>query len=176
AAARDRIATLAGRIDQLARDIERETALNRDAGDTIERLEWEARELSKAGEGHEARLEAASDGAHEAASVLQEREAALSEMTEDVARLAARHQSAQRFLQDSRKTLEKSETEADRARDAVQVSRQALETASEGFDAATTAEAQAQEAARAAEAALAAADEARAEAQAREADARAERS
>ncbi|EAP75919.1 chromosome segregation protein SMC [Roseovarius nubinhibens] len=176
AAARDRIATLAGRIDQLARDIEREAALNRDAGETIERLEWEARELSKAGEGHEARLEAASDGAHEAASVLQEREAALSEMTEDVARLAARHQSAQRFLQDSRKTLEKSETEADRARDAVQVSRQALETASEGFDAATTAEAKAQEAARAAEAALAAADEARAEAQAREADARAERS
>ena len=51
AAARDRIATLAGRIDQLARDIGREAALNRDAGETIERLEWEARELAKAGEG-----------------------------------------------------------------------------------------------------------------------------
>ena len=53
--ARDRIATLRGRIEQLARDIERESGLNRDAVDTIARLDWEAGELVKGADGHEAR-------------------------------------------------------------------------------------------------------------------------
>ena len=39
--AQERIETLTARIAQLERDIEREEALNRDAGETIERLEWE---------------------------------------------------------------------------------------------------------------------------------------
>ncbi|QYX55800.1 AAA family ATPase [Roseovarius sp. SCSIO 43702] len=174
--ARDRIETLEKRIGQLAQDIEREATLNRDAGETIERLEWEARELAKAGEGHDDRLAEASDAASEAARVLQERESALSTLTEDVARLAARHQSAQRLLDDSRKTLTKSEGEAERAREAAKASRAALEEAARGFEAATEAERVAQAQARAADEALTRADDARAEAQAREADARAERS
>ena len=84
------IETLVSRIDQLARDIDREGGLNRDAGETIERLEWEQTELRKAAEGHDERLEAAVDAAHEAASVLQDREADLGVQTEDVARLSAR--------------------------------------------------------------------------------------
>ena len=60
------IQTLTNRIAQLGRDIEREGGLNRDAGETIERLEWEARELTKAGEGHETRLKEAAEGAREA--------------------------------------------------------------------------------------------------------------
>ncbi|WP_281840856.1 chromosome segregation protein SMC [Sinisalibacter aestuarii] len=174
--AKDRIETLTRRIAQLEADTEREEALNRDAGDTIERLEWEARELAKAGEGHETRLEAAAEAAREARRVLEAREDALSQLTEDVARLAARHQSAQRLLEDSRKTLDRSETEAERARAAVDAAKAALGTARVAFAEAERVQAEASAAAEAAEAALVAADEARGQAQAKEADARAERS
>ena len=65
------IQTLTNRIAQLGRDIEREGGLNRDAGETIERLEWEARELTTVGDGHTARLEEAEEGARDAAQMLQ---------------------------------------------------------------------------------------------------------
>ncbi|WP_028957167.1 chromosome segregation protein SMC [Sulfitobacter sp. 20_GPM-1509m] len=170
------IETLVGRIDQLGRDIDREGGLNRDAGETIERLEWEQTELRKASEGHDDRLEAAVDAAHEAASVLQEREADLGTQTEDVARLSARHGSAQRLLDDSRKTEERSESEATKARDAVAASQAALTKAGSDFEAAEQASRVAEETAQRADAALTAAEIARADAQTREADARAERS
>ncbi len=170
------IETLKNRILQLGRDMEREAGLNRDAEDTIERLEWEQRELAKAGEGQEEKLEAASDESREAASVLQEREAELSQLTEDVARLAARHQSAQRLLDDSQKTQDKSEAEAEKARAAVAESKQALERAAEELEVSRESEAEAIEAAQDAEERLAEVEEERAETQSREADARAERS
>ncbi|MBO9395680.1 chromosome segregation protein SMC [Shimia sp. R9_2] len=170
------IETLKNRILQLSRDMEREAGLNRDAVDTIERLEWEQRELGKASEGHAEKLEAASDESREAASVLQDREAELSQLTEDVARLAARHQSAQRLLHDSQKTQEKSEAEAARARAAVAESKDALSRAAEELETAREAEEEAIEAAQDAEERLAAVEEERAEAQSREAEARAERS
>ncbi|MCA0872693.1 AAA family ATPase [Seohaeicola saemankumensis] len=170
------IETLNARIAQLAKDIDRETGLNRDAGETIERLEWEARELAKAGEGHEARLAEAAEQAREAAAVLSDREGRLSEVTEDVARLAARHQSAQRLLDDSRKMLARSEGEEARAREAVTTSETALASAEAAFDAAGRAEAQAIADAEQAEAALAAADQLRSDTQSREAEARAQRS
>ncbi|SLN21712.1 Chromosome partition protein Smc [Falsiruegeria litorea R37] len=174
--ARQTIETLTARINQLGQDIERETGLNRDAGDTIERLEWEARELAKASEGQADKLAEAAEVSREAASVLQEREDHLSQMTEDVARLAARHQSAQRLVDDSRKTLERSEGEEARARDAVSEAEMALEQAVDAYGEALDAEEEATEAAEAAEEALAAADELRTETQARESEARAQRS
>ncbi|MHA6265319.1 chromosome segregation protein SMC [Aliiroseovarius sp. CAU 1755] len=173
---RQRIETLTARITQLSRDIERESGLNKDAGETIERLEWEQAQLAKASDGHDAALEAAHADARESAAILQEREGDLSQLTEDVARLSARHQSAHRLLEDSRKTLEKSEGEAERARAAMDDAKGALDKAGADYDAAKTAETTAAKAAEAAEAALVAADEARADAQAREADARAARS
>ena len=176
AQARQRIETLTARITQLSRDIERESGLNKDAGETIERLEWEQAQLAKASDGHDAALEAAHADARESAAILQEREGDLSQLTEDVARLSARHQSAHRLLEDSRKTLEKSEGEAERARAAMDDAKGALDKAGADYDAAKTAETTAAKAAEAAEAALVAADEARADAQAREADARAARS
>ena len=170
------IETLQARISQLGHDIERESGLNRDAGETIKRLEWEAEEIAKAGEGHDARLEAAQVEASEAASKLQEREGDLSQLTEDVARLAARHQSAQRLLEDSRTTLEKNAAEAERAK-AAQVEAQVQLAQAEADHAA------AQEAERASVATAAAADEtlvaaeaARAETQERESEARGRRS
>ena len=174
--ARQTIETLEQRIEQLAKDIEREGGLNRDAGETIERLEWEARELAKAGEGHADKLETAAEAAREAAQVLQAREADMSQLTEDVARLAARHQSATRLLGDSRKTQSRSEAEAARAREAVAASKAALARSAGDLEQAKAAEAEAAKAAQSADEALAAAEAARAETQAREADARGERS
>ncbi len=174
--ARQTIETLTSRIQQLGNDIERETGLNRDAGQMIERLEWEARELAKAAEGHDEKVAAAAEVAREAASVLQDREDHLSQETEDMARLVARHQSAQRLVEDSRKTLARSEGEEEKARASVDDARGALTRAGEMFEAAQTGEQQAREAAEAAEQALAAADELRSETQAREAEARAQRS
>lgn len=170
------IETLTNRIAQLSRDIEREGGLNRDAGETIERLEWETRELTKAGEGQVEALDQASEGAREAASVLQAREGDLAQLTEDVARLAARHGSAERLLQDSRKTQAKSESEAVKARDAVAQSSAALAKAGADFEAAQVSETQAVQAAADADQALLQAEETRAQTQTREADARAERS
>ncbi|MFV2053976.1 chromosome segregation protein SMC [Aliiroseovarius sp. YM-037] len=170
------IETLTARITQLTHDMEREDGLNRDAGETIERLEWEQDQLAKAGEGHEEKLEAAAEEARDAARILQDREGDLSQMTEDMARLAARHQSAHRLLDDHRTTLDKSEAEAERAREAVAASKEALAKSATDFVVAEQAQADATAASEAAEAALVAADDARADAQAREAQARAERS
>ena len=68
ARARQTIETLTSRIDQLTRDMDREAGLNRDAGETIEKLEWELDQLLKASEGHEEALEAAAAQAREAGS------------------------------------------------------------------------------------------------------------
>ncbi len=170
------IETLTARIAQLAHDIEREESLNRDAGETIERLDWEARELAKASDGHAEKLEAAGAAARDAATVLQEREDALAELTEDVARLSARHHSAHRLLEDAGKTLSKSESEAGRARDAAIEAEGALAKAAADLAAAEATLKTATATAESAEATLVAADDARAEAQSREADARAIRS
>ncbi len=176
ARARQTIEALGARIEQLTRDMERETGLNRDAGETIERLEWESREIAKAGEGHESRLAAAAEEARTAATVLQEREAALAEATEDAARLAARHQSAERLVEDMGKTQTRAESEADRARLALTEAETALKKAEADFAAAVEAEAVAVRTAANADATLQEAEQARAETQSRESDARAERS
>ncbi len=175
-AAVNRIETLEARIEQLGLDIEREENLNRDAGETIARLEQEAQELRDAEEGHGDALSAAAAEAKDAASVLQQRETELRQLTEDVARLAARHQSAQRLVEDSQKTLDKSESEAARAREAAETAATAVKTAATTFEAAQAEEATAVKTAAAAEETLVMADEARSAAQSREADARAERS
>jgi chromosome segregation protein len=170
------IDTLTSRIAQLTHDIDRESGLNRDAGETIERLEWEAKALAEAGEGHEEALAEAAAAAHESASVLEGAESELTRQTEDVARLAARHGSAERLLADSQRTRTKAEAEAEKARAAVTESRAALARAANDFESAQAAEAAAVKAASDADEALHAAEEARAETQSREADARAKRS
>ncbi|MGR3838030.1 MAG: chromosome segregation protein SMC [Cognatishimia sp.] len=174
--ARQIIATLTKRIDQLTHDMAREAELNKDAGETISRLEWEQRELTKAAEGHDARLAKAAEESRDAASVLQDRETDLAELTEDVARLAARHQSAQRLLSDMRRQFEKSEADAAKARGAVDDSKFALAKADQDFETAKGEEDDAIALAQKVEQELLAAEEARAEAQSREVDARAERS
>jgi chromosome segregation protein len=170
------IDTLRGRIEQLSRDIEREAGLNRDAGEVIERLDWEIEQLARAHDGHEEKLAGAMEAAREAAAVLSEREAALAELTEDAARLAARHQSSQRMLSDTRTVLDRAEAEALAAREAVAAAAAALEAAGEAFAAAEDAVEAALAEGEATEAALQAAELARAETQSREVEARSARS
>ena len=176
AQAKERIRTLENRIEQLLQDMERETGLNKDAGETIERLEWEARELAKATEGQDEKLASAQAAAQDAAGVLQDREAELSEKTEDVARLAARHQSAQRLFEDMKKTVERSEASAFAARQSAEEAEEKLSHVALLLDEAKTRSETAVAAAAQSEQALATIEQARSETQSREADARAERS
>jgi chromosome segregation protein len=174
--AKERIQTLENRIEQLLQDMERETGLNKDAGETIERLEWEARELAKATEGQDEKLSYAQAAAQDAARVLQDREAEVSEKTEDVARLAARHQSAQRLFDDMKKTVERSEASAVAARQSAEEAEEKLSHVAQLLDEARTRSETAAGAAAQAEQALATIEQARSDTQSREADARAERS
>ncbi|RWR33384.1 chromosome segregation protein SMC [Sinirhodobacter populi] len=174
--AAEAIGALKARIAQLDHDAEREAGLNRDAGETIARLEWEMAQLAKAAEGHDEKLALAAEAAAEASALLQEREAQLAEMTEEVARLAARHGAVARQLSDSRMALERSEAEAEAAQEAAEEAAETLATAGEAFEAAQAAQEEAQETAETAEEALAAAEETRADILARESAARAARS
>ena len=170
------IETLRSRIAQLGADMEREAGLNRDAGEVIERLDWEIAQIARAHEGHDARLSEAVEAAKEAGSILTDRETLLSEATEDAARLAARHQSAARLSAETRTGLDRAEAEAARAKAAVGAADEAVEAAAEAFEASQEAREAAAELTERTEAALESAEEARAEAQTRESDARAARS
>ncbi|MDU8943995.1 chromosome segregation protein SMC [Ovoidimarina sediminis] len=176
ARALSQIETLEARIAQLTRDMEREEALSRDAGETIARLEEEARALEAEGEGHEERIEAAGAEARDAAQVLQDRESEFTRQTEDMARLAARHQSAQRLLEDATQSAERGEAEAARAEAAAREAQAAEGAAATAFEVAEAELQVASQAAAEAEEALTAADDARGAVQAQEAEARASRS
>ena len=176
ARARQSVATLTGRIAQMTSDGEREAGLNRDAGETTQRLEWEIAQLAKAAEGHDDRLAVAAEAARVAAADLGHREGALSQATEDAARLAARHQSTQRLLADCRTTIARAEADEARAHGAAASADQAMATAASAFAAAETAQGAAVSLAAEADQALHQAEAARAATQSREAEARAARS
>jgi chromosome segregation protein len=174
--ARTAIETLRARLVQIDRDAEREEVLNRDAAETIGRLEWEEAQLLRASEGEADRLAAAGEAARAASAVLADREAELSALTEDTARLAARHQSAQRLLADTQGLLARAVAEVARTVAAQEAAVQAEAVAGEAFAVAEEAQEAARILAEDTEAALAEAEAARAETQDREAAARAARS
>ncbi len=174
--AAEAIGTLDRQIGQMRQDIAREEGLNRDAGETVARLDAETERLRQAEDGHDDRLAAAVEDARAAAVTLETQENALSQQTEDVARLAARHQSAHRYRDDAQKTLTRHETEAATARTSVTEAQEAVSRAEAQVAAATERQHAATAAAEAAETALVQADAARAECATREADARAARS
>ena len=174
--AKSSIETLTARIGQLSHDMEREAGLNRDAGQTVERLEWEKGELEKVADGQDDRLANAAAAAREAGEVLEANEATLAERTEDVARLAARHQSAERLRDDAQKTLTRAQNDAANAKGASTTAHQSLDKAADAHAVAKTAEEKATGAAGAAEENLALADANRADIAAREGETRAMRS
>ena len=116
--ARKSISELQTRIAQLEKDAEREAGLNKDAGETIERLVWEADALEKAGAGHEAKVSKAKEEAGEAARNLQDVEVKADQLSEDAARLAARHQSVKRQIEDAGGLVKKLAGEIEKAREA----------------------------------------------------------
>lgn len=174
--AEEQIETLVGRIDQLTKDIEREASLNLDAEETIKRLAWEAEQIEKASKGHTDKLDAAATQSREAATVLQNQETDMSEQTEDVARLSARHQSAHRLKEDAEKTLTRYEAEATKAQASVTEAQLTAARSETELQNATTTLAAATAKAEAADKSLSEIEEKRAEAQTREADARGARS
>jgi chromosome segregation protein len=166
------IASLEATLAQLDRDAAREAGLDHDAGETLARLAAEAAQLEEASEGHEERAAAAAEAARIAGAELSRREAELGQAREDVARLAAQHQSAERLVADSESARARHEAAAEKARDAAGDAARRLEEATAEAERAGAARAAAQAEAEAADAALAAADIARAEAAAQEAEAR----
>ena len=170
------IETLRARSAQLGHDIDREAGLNRDAADTITRLDWELTQIIRATDGHEDKLADAAEAARAAAAALTEVEAVQTQSTEDAARLSARHQSAQRLALDTRTTLGRTETEATTAKVAVATAEDAQAAAAEAYEIAEEGVEAAAALAEAADDALASTETARADAQSREADARAARS
>ncbi|WOI55750.1 chromosome segregation protein SMC [Palleronia sp. LCG004] len=170
------IETLEARLEQIARDGAREEALNADAGESIDRLMAEAAELTQAGEGAADALSEAEGEAETAARILADREGDLGRMTEEVARLAARHQSAERLVAEGRTNRDRAEAAASKARTAVEEAEAALSRAGAAQEVAEGAQGDAQARAEAAEAALAGVEASRAEIQSREAEARAARS
>ena len=120
------IEQLDARIVQLGKDIEREATLNADAEETIKRLGWEQDQIVKASEGEDEKLSTAQEDARSAAAVMQEQEAELDRENEDVARLAARHQSAHRMVEDAKGLIEKRAGEYEASKGASEIATTAL--------------------------------------------------
>ncbi len=173
ARAKATVDTLESRIAQLGKDIERETGLNKDAEETISRLDWEQQAIEKAAEGQDERTAAAHAAAQDAAAAMQEQEAALDQLNEDVARLAARHQSAQRRFSEAKSVLAKREEQSIAATAAVGKARDGVAVAERNLATAKDVQTAAQEAAIKADKDLLAIEGQRAEAQSRDSEARA---
>ncbi|MEM9851617.1 MAG: AAA family ATPase, partial [Pseudomonadota bacterium] len=172
-AARETVETLTRRIAQLAQDMTREEALAKDAGETINRLDWELVQIVKASEGQDDQIAASETKAQEAARVMQAKEADLDRQNEDAARLAARHSSAHRRLKEATDLAVTRDRAAAVAQEAVTKAELDLKAAGIRLTEADRAAKDAASAAEQAEAELAEADSARAKAQSSESEARA---
>ncbi|MGR3639733.1 chromosome segregation SMC family protein, partial [Alterinioella nitratireducens] len=172
ARARKAIETLTARIAQLTRDLTRETSLNTDAGGTIETLEAEAEASRAAGEGHGAALTEAEEAVRAATISMTDEEAVHSRLTEDAARLAARHQSAQRAVDETSRAAERHAGEAQKALAEAEAAETRLATLAQDHAAAETALSEATDLAARAEDTLTETESARAAAQAQEGEAR----
>ena len=175
ARARDQLRSLGAQIERLHLDAQREAALSADADEVIARLEWEAEQLERAGEGHDQRLSEAQDAAETAAEFLAAEEAAFTAATEDTARLAARHQSLQRMIDEAQQGIAAAERAAATAKAEAETAHIRAESALEAQEAARDTLDAARELAESAEEALAAAEAARSDAQTAEVSARATR-
>ncbi len=170
------IERLGGSVARLEADIARETGLNSDATETIARLSEEEDTLLSEDAGHDAKLTDAAKEAEEASRLLNEQETVLTRLNEDAARLSARHQAAERTVDDASTTRSMAETATEEAKNAAIRASADLAAAEKTLTEARAALEDAAGKAEAAEAALAQADADRGDAQAREAEGRAERS
>jgi len=167
------IARLEARAVQLNRDLERESSLGRDADESVEKLDWEEAQLREAQDGQADRLAEAAEASRAATVAVEFEETELDRLTGDAARLAARHQSAARRMEEARGQRAKAEAELMRAEQGLAAEADAAARAEEALEAAETGAEAAREAAEAAEETLAAAEAERAEAQQAESETRA---
>ena len=175
ARAREAVQTLMARIEQLRMDAQREAGLATDADESIARLRWEEEQLARASDGHDEKLAEAVEAAREASDVLADIEAHLTEATEDVARLAARHQSLTRQAAEARTEGARAAAGAQRAADEAAQAAATVENAQAAQDHAAEARDAAQDLLEAAEETLSETEAARAEAQSVEVESRAAR-
>ncbi|MCY4300904.1 MAG: AAA family ATPase [Aestuariivita sp.] len=176
ARALETLQTLQENQEQLFHDLTREEELQDDAKETITRLQNEEQELNKKSKTHDSQLNALAEEAHDAAVTLQDYEMALSQITEDAARLAARHQSAQRLMTDNQTTLKRSTEEAEKAYQAMNLAEDSLAKAQSDQERARAMDNAARKSSQIAEEKLLSTEVMRAEIQARESEARAQRS
>jgi len=165
ARARQEIETLANRARQLEADLEREEALQRDAGATLERLTAEHSDLERKLAGQGAAQEEAAEKARAAGAKLADEETELDRLTEEAARLAARVSAAERRLEDARNAASRLARDIADGETAEAALADAIDAAEADLAAATKDADAARAAADAAEHALTAAERARAEAQ-----------
>ena len=170
------ILSLSARLEQLQHDIGREVELNRDAEAIVIRLKTEKQELADRFKDLQSQISVADEDAHETASVLQTKETLFAQITEDVARLSARHHSARRLLDDSCTMLDSSTKHETAARDGVKMAKQAFRKAKSDYEVAVMAERDAKKASENAEELLVSVEDERGSVQSREAESRAERS
>lgn len=170
------IVSLKDRIVQLENDRDRETSLQSDAEEAIRNLDAELAEIEMAEAESEANQSKAKEAAHSAARVLEEQESAYQRLTEDLARIAARHQSTDRMIADASDALAAVKTASKTADKLVTDSKIALESAQTALGQAEARQLAAQAKANEAEATLLSVEALRADMQAREGNARAERS
>jgi len=171
--ARRAVERIEATLAQLRRDLEREGQLNRDAGETIERLDWEQTALKQAGTGHEDLTAEAQAHATDAAATLKTLEARLDRQSEDAARLAARHQATARRIDEAQKLYDRAISDRDKAITAAGQVAQDLTIAQKQLSVAQASQRAAAERAARSEDDLLAAETTRAAAQTAEADARA---
>ncbi len=169
-----RAAQAAQRVAQIEADAAREAALNRDAGASLARLDAEAADLSRAGEGFEARLAAAQAEAEAAAATAAEGDAAYEAAADAAARMAARAEAAARRLVEAQAAADKARRAAEEAGAAASALAARIDALGTQAESGREGTAEAQARASLAEDETAAAEAARAEAQAREAEARIE--
>ncbi len=112
--ARERAEEIARRIEQIARDLEREKALIEDASQSIARLEDEDRELRGAEEEDSARRASAQERAAAAEQTLAATEKALSEAQAALSEANARRAAAESALRDESQRLARFEAELTR--------------------------------------------------------------
>ncbi|MEE9453036.1 MAG: AAA family ATPase [Paracoccaceae bacterium] len=170
--ARQTIEDLQTRITQLGHDMAREKGLNHDAGETMERLAWEKGALEKAHVDHDEKLDLAKEAARNASTVLNEEESELDRLTEDAARLSARHQTATRRLEEAQEMIEKLVVETDKVHDSATAIEVELKAAVTALEMAKKAQSTASSTAISAEKNLSKAEIIRAEAQIKDSEAR----
>ncbi len=115
AQAREALARVVARIEQIAADRAREEALLAEAREAVERLAEEATNLEAAGEGEQSEQESAAAAVEAAQELVTERQQSLDDATEQAAGEAARRSSAGQQIAQLSDRIPKLET---RARDA----------------------------------------------------------